>query len=75
MQELREAIESLRDHVQIVWQAIDEVREVIDQALGPDSRRVLELSSRRKGLGWAAIGRLRVTIRSTNGTEEQPSSP
>jgi hypothetical protein len=37
IQDLRGAIESLRDHVQIVWQAIDEVREVIDRALGPDS--------------------------------------
>jgi hypothetical protein len=35
VQELRAAIESLRDHVQIVWQAIDEVREVIDRGLGP----------------------------------------
>jgi hypothetical protein len=37
VQELRQAIESLRDHVQIVWQAIDEVREVIEQALGNDA--------------------------------------
>jgi hypothetical protein len=37
VQELRQAVESLRDHVQIVWQAIDEVREVIDRGLGPDS--------------------------------------
>jgi len=37
VQELREAIESLRDHVQIVWHAIDEVRDVINQALTPDS--------------------------------------
>jgi Methyltransferase small domain len=36
VQELRQAIESLRDHVQIVWQAIDEVREVIEQTLGHD---------------------------------------
>ncbi len=35
--ELRDAIESLRDHVQIVWQAIDEVRDVINEALSPDS--------------------------------------
>lgn len=37
VQELRQAIESLRDHVQIVWQAIDEVREVIEQTLGHDA--------------------------------------
>ena len=37
VQDLCQSIESLRDHVQIVWQAIDELREVIDQALGPDS--------------------------------------
>ena len=38
VQELRQAIESLRDHVQIVWQAIDEVREVIGQAVGHDAQ-------------------------------------
>ncbi len=37
VQELRQAIESLRDHVQIVWQAIDEVREVIGQTMGHDA--------------------------------------
>jgi len=37
VQELRQAIESLRDHVQIVWQAIDEVREVIGQTVGHDA--------------------------------------
>jgi hypothetical protein len=37
VQELRQSIESLRDHVQIVWQAIDEVREVIEQTLGHDA--------------------------------------
>jgi hypothetical protein len=37
VQELRESIESLRDHVQIVWQAIDEVRDVIEQTLGHDA--------------------------------------
>jgi hypothetical protein len=37
VQELRQAIESLRDHVQIVWQAIDEVREVIEQVVGHEA--------------------------------------
>jgi hypothetical protein len=37
VQELRTAIESLRDHVQIVWQAIDEVREVIEQVVGHEA--------------------------------------
>jgi hypothetical protein len=37
VQELRQAVESLRDHVQIVWQAIDEVREVIEQVVGRDA--------------------------------------
>lgn len=37
VQELRQAVESLRDHVQIVWQAIDEVREVIEQVMGRDA--------------------------------------
>src|SRR5205085_7299925 len=38
VQELRQAIESLRDHVQIVWQAIDEVRDVIGQTIGHDAQ-------------------------------------
>ncbi len=37
LHELRDAIESLRDHVQIVWHAIDEIRDVINEALSPDS--------------------------------------
>lgn len=37
MQELRQSIESLRDHVQIVWRAIDEVREVIEQVVGHEA--------------------------------------
>lgn len=37
VQEIHQAIESLRDHVQIVWQAVDEVRDVIGQVVGHDA--------------------------------------